>query len=83
LSSIKEGYNLNISRYISTATAEQEIKLKATNGKLVEIEKRIQDATRKHNEFLKELNQAPLPNRTREENEEGRNGIKGAPRFFQ
>ncbi len=58
---VEEGYNLNISRYISTATAEEEIKLEATNGKLVEIEKRIQDATRKHNEFLKELNQAPLP----------------------
>ena len=57
----EEGYNLNISRYISTATAEEEIELGATNEKLVELEQRIQAATRKHNKFLKELNQAPLP----------------------
>ncbi len=57
----EEGYNLNISRYISTATAEEEIELGATNENLVELEQRIQAETRKHNKFLKELNQAPLP----------------------
>lgn len=57
----EEGYNLNISRYISTAEAEVEIDLAATQRRLVEIERSIQDATRKHNLFLKELGLAPLP----------------------
>ncbi|MSR65523.1 MAG: type I restriction-modification system subunit M, partial [Verrucomicrobiae bacterium] len=54
-------YNLNISRYISTAVQEAEIDLAATHGKLVEIENTIQTATDKHNEFLKELGLPPLP----------------------
>lgn len=58
---VKEGYNLNISRYISTAISEQEIDLAATHGELVKIEKSIRDTTRKHNEFLKELALPPLP----------------------
>jgi len=33
----EEGYNLNISRYISTATAEPEIDLAETHNKLVEV----------------------------------------------
>jgi type I restriction enzyme M protein len=56
-----EGYNLNISRYISTATAEPEVDLAATHDKLVEIEKTISSATEKHNQFLKELGLPPLP----------------------
>ncbi len=36
-----EGFNLNISRYISTAKQETEIDLTATHGELIEIEKRI------------------------------------------
>ncbi len=55
------GYNLNISRYISTATAEEEIDLTAVNTDLVNIEERIVQATNKHNEFLKELGLALLP----------------------
>ena len=51
----KNDFNLNISRYISTAVGEEEIDLAETNGVLVEIEKSIQAATIKHNEFLKEL----------------------------
>ena len=54
-------YNLNISRYISTAVAEEEIVLAATHAELVKIEKAIQKATTKHNEFLKELGLPPLP----------------------
>jgi hypothetical protein len=54
-------YNLNISRYISTAVAEAEIDLAATHEKLVEIEDAIKNATKKHNEFLKELGLPPLP----------------------
>jgi thermostable 8-oxoguanine DNA glycosylase len=56
-------YNLNISRYISTAAAEAEIDLAATHEKLVEIEDAIKNATKKHNEFLKELGLPPLPSR--------------------
>ena len=54
-------YNLNISRYVSTALQEEEIDLAATHRKLVEIEETIQKATYKHNEFLKELGLPPLP----------------------
>lgn len=55
------GYNLNISRYISTATAEEEIDLTAVHADLVNLEERIVTATNKHNEFLQELGLAPLP----------------------
>jgi type I restriction enzyme M protein len=54
-------YNLNISRYVSTAQAEAEIDLAATHAKLVEIEKLLADATARHNGFLKELGLAELP----------------------
>ena len=57
----EEGYNLNISRYISTAISESEIDLAATHGELVDIEGAIQKATAKHNEFLKELGLPELP----------------------
>ena len=54
-------WNLNISRYVSTAESEPEIDLSATHKDLVEIEKKIQDATARHNEFLKELGLPILP----------------------
>jgi type I restriction enzyme M protein len=57
----KNDYNLNISRYISTAVGEEEIDLEATNQTLVDIEKAVQTATKKHNEFLKELGLPLLP----------------------
>jgi type I restriction enzyme M protein len=57
----EEGYNLNISRYISTAIAESEIDLAATHGALEKIENTIQKATIKHNKFLEELGLPPLP----------------------
>ena len=57
----KEGYNLNISRYISTAVAEAEVDLSATHDELLQIEEKIREATSKHNEFLKELDLPPLP----------------------
>jgi type I restriction enzyme M protein len=57
----EEGYNLNISRYISTAVAEKEIDLQDTHAELVRIELEIERATKKHNEFLKELGLPPLP----------------------
>lgn len=52
----KNGYNLNISRYISTTSAETEIDLQAVNDKLAALEEEIQAARGKHNVFLKELN---------------------------
>lgn len=57
----EEGYNLNISRYISTAMDEAEIDLKAAHGELAEIEKAIAAAKQKHNGFLKELGLSQLP----------------------
>jgi hypothetical protein len=53
--------NLNISRYISTAVAEEEIDLGAVNAELVSLEQKIDAATEKHNTFLKELGLPPLP----------------------
>ena len=57
----KEGYNLNISRYISTAQAEEEIDLKAVHDKLLTLTQNIDAARNKHNAFLKELGLPPLP----------------------
>ena len=54
-------YNLNISRYVSTAKPEAPIDLSATHETLVEIEKQIEESTEKHNAFLKELGLPPLP----------------------
>jgi type I restriction enzyme M protein len=54
-------YNLNISRYVSTAEAEAEIDLAATHAELVRVESEIREATTRHNEFLKELGLPPLP----------------------
>jgi type I restriction enzyme M protein len=57
----KNDFNLNISRYISTAVGEEEIDLEATNAALVAIENDIQKALTTHNEFLKELGLPVLP----------------------
>ena len=54
-------YNLNISRYVSTALEEAEVDLAATHAELVRIEGDIRKATAKHNEFLKELGLPLLP----------------------
>jgi len=57
----KNDFNLNISRYISTAVGEAEIDLDATQADLVAIEQAIAAAKGKHNAFLKELGLKPLP----------------------
>jgi type I restriction enzyme M protein len=57
----KEGFNLNISRYISTAIADEEIDLRATHAAILEAERKVQNATRRHNSFLKELGLPGLP----------------------
>nr|MBC8508818.1 SAM-dependent DNA methyltransferase [Chloroflexota bacterium] len=54
-------YNLNISRYVSTALPEPIIDLGIVNSDLVELEKKIKESTKKHNKFLDELGLPPLP----------------------
>ena len=51
----KNDFNLNISRYISTAVAEEEIDLAATAQTLKEIQAAIDTARNTHNTFLREL----------------------------
>lgn len=57
----KNDYNLNISRYISTSVAEQEIKLDEVNASLLDAEEKINAAKDNHNEFLKQLGLPTLP----------------------
>ena len=57
----KNDYNLNISRYISTAKPEKKIKLDEVNMKLVDLENKITTTEKKHNEYLKELGLPSLP----------------------
>ncbi len=54
-------FNLNISRYVSTAEPEEQIDLKATHGDLMSIEEKIKKAKKAHNGFLEELDLKPLP----------------------
>ena len=56
----KNDYNLNISRYISTAEAEPEIDLAAVHAQLTDVEKRIAEAAEAHNRYLKELGLPPV-----------------------
>jgi type I restriction enzyme M protein len=53
-------YNLNISRYVSTAEDEKRIDLKAVNDKLKTINESIRVNTEKHNKFLEELGLPPI-----------------------
>lgn len=57
----KNEMNLNISRYVRTAEAEQEIDLAQIHAELVAADARIKAATAKHNAFLKELGLPLLP----------------------
>ena len=57
----KNDFNLNISRYISTAVGEPEIDLDETHQALLDIEKAIAAAKDTHNGFLKELGLKLLP----------------------
>ena len=51
----QNGYNLNISRYVSTATSEEPVDLAAVQQQLQEIDKQAAAATATHNQFLQEL----------------------------
>lgn len=57
----KNDYNLNISRYISTAEPEEEIDLGAVHAELTRIDAEIRAATDAHNAFLRELGLPLLP----------------------
>ncbi len=57
----KNDFNLNISRYISTAVAEAQIDLAAVHAQLTQIEQAIGQARAQHNAFLAELGLPLLP----------------------
>ncbi|SFO09563.1 type I restriction enzyme M protein [Nitrosospira briensis] len=57
----KNDFNLNISRYVSTAEAEDEIDLAAVHLELVSLDKKIKAVAEKHNTFLKDLGLPLLP----------------------
>ena len=57
----KNDFNLNISRYVSTAEAEEEIDLAAVHAELLSLELARKAALEKHNGFLKELGLPLLP----------------------
>ena len=54
-------FNLNISRYIGTSSAEEEIDLEEINAELMSLDRTIKTATEKHNDFLKALGLPLLP----------------------
>ena len=57
----KNDFNLNISRYISTAVAESDIDLQAVNATLLDLQQQITHTTQTHNQFLQELGLPLLP----------------------
>jgi type I restriction enzyme M protein len=56
----RNDFNLNITRYVSTAVSEEMIDLKDVHKQLVEIDKRARAAAEKHNAFLRELGLTPI-----------------------
>lgn len=56
----KNDYNLNISRYVSTAKPEKKIDLQAVNQKLIDLEKKAAKSRAEHNQYLKELGLKPI-----------------------
>jgi len=56
----KNGYNLNISRYVSTSEDEVQIDLTDVNKKITSINDSIKENTDKHNEYLNELGLNPI-----------------------
>ena len=54
-------YNLNISRYVSTAKTEEAIDLSSVHSGFITLGKKIVESRNKHNAFLKELGLPPLP----------------------
>ena len=58
----KHNYNLNITRYVSTAEPEKIIELDEVHKTLTKLDDEIRTATKEHNKFLKELGLPLLPN---------------------
>ena len=56
----KNDFNLNISRYVSTAEPEPEIDLAAVHTQLADIEEHIAESAKTHNQYLKELGLPPV-----------------------
>lgn len=56
----KNDYNLNISRYVSTAKPEKKIDLQEVNQRLIEIEKKAAASRAAHNQYLIELGLKPI-----------------------
>ena len=63
----KNGFNLNISRYVSITKEDVKIDLLQVNKKLIELEGKIADASERHNKFLAELG-LPLITKDKENN---------------
>ena len=57
----KNDYNLNISRYVSTAEPEEEIDLQKVHDNLAGIAQNIATTAEHHNQFLQELGLPALP----------------------
>lgn len=57
----RHDFNLNISRYVSTAEDEKEISLQEAHQELVSINLKVAAAKEQHNAFLKELGLPLLP----------------------
>ena len=57
----QNGYNLNISRYVSTSKTEEAIDLHTLHQSLVALDKKAKEAAQKHNQFLRELGLPELP----------------------
>ncbi|MBD8544820.1 type I restriction-modification system subunit M [Oxalobacteraceae sp. CFBP 8761] len=57
----KNDFNLNISRYVSIAEAEEGVDLEAVHDQLVSLDQKIKTATDHHNKFLSELGLPLLP----------------------
>ena len=57
----KNEYNLNITRYVSTAEPEKPVDLAAVHKDLRECEGKAEEARNRYNEFLKELGLPELP----------------------
>ena len=57
----KNGYNLNISRYVNTAPEEEIVDIEEVWEELEKIENEIKEAKAKFNGFLKELGLKLIP----------------------
>ncbi|HEC17902.1 MAG TPA: type I restriction-modification system subunit M [Gammaproteobacteria bacterium] len=54
-------FNLNISRYVSTAKPEEEVDLDVVHRQLINLQEEIRTAAERHNSYLRELGIPTLP----------------------